>query len=56
VLDAYDAGMTIRPGLERVAADVEPGDVPIHEPELERAVLDLICERTSSPALERIAA
>jgi DNA topoisomerase-1 len=56
VLDAYDAGLTIRPALERVAADVEPGDLPIHQPELERAVLDLICAPEPSPAVERIAA
>jgi hypothetical protein len=42
--------------LERVAAEVEPGDLPIHQPELERAVLDLICERQPSAAVERIAA
>jgi DNA topoisomerase-1 len=56
VLDAFDAGLTIRPALERVAAEVEPGDLPIHQPELERAVLDLICEREPSAAVERIAA
>jgi hypothetical protein len=31
-------------------------DLPIHQPELERAVLDLICEREPSAAVERIAA
>jgi DNA topoisomerase-1 len=56
VLDAYDAGLTIGPALERVAVEVEPGDLPIHQPELERAVLDLICEREPSAAVERIAA
>ena len=56
VLDAFDAGLTVRPALERVAAKVEPGDLPIHQPELERAVLDLICEREPSARVERLAA
>jgi DNA topoisomerase I len=56
VIDAFDGGLTIRPALERVAAQVEPGELPIHQPELERAVLDLICEREPSAAVERIAA
>jgi DNA topoisomerase I len=56
VLDAYDAGLTIRPALERVAARVEPGELPIHQPELERAVLDLIGEREQAPGVEQVAA
>src|ERR1700754_2668984 len=56
VLDAYDAGLTIRPALERVAAKVKPGQLPIHRPELERAVLDLIDEREQAPGVEQIAA
>jgi DNA topoisomerase IB len=56
VLDAYDAGLTIRPALERVAARVEPGELPIHQPELERAVLDLIGERERAPGVEQVAA
>jgi DNA topoisomerase I len=56
VLDAFDAGLTIRPALERVAAKVEPGDLPIHQPELETAVLDLIREDGDSAALEQVAA
>ena len=56
VLDAFDAGMTVRPALERVAASVEPGELPIHQPVLERAVLDLICERQPTRGVERIAA
>jgi DNA topoisomerase IB len=56
VLDAFDAGLTVRPALERVAANVEPGDLPIHQPELERAVLDLICEPQPTRGVERIAA
>ena len=56
VFDAFDAGLTIRPALERVAQEVEPGELPIHQPELEAAVLDLIDERASSAAIERLAA
>jgi DNA topoisomerase-1 len=56
VLDAYDAGLTIRPALERVAARVQPGELPIHQPELERAVLDLIGEREQAPGVEQVAA
>ena len=56
VIDAFDGGLTIRPAVERVAAKVQPGELPIHQPELERAVLDLICEREPSAALERLAA
>jgi DNA topoisomerase IB len=56
VFDAFDAGLTIRPALERVATDVEPGELPIHQPALEAAVLDLIAEEEESPALEQLAA
>jgi DNA topoisomerase IB len=56
VFDAFDAGLTVRPALERVAARVEPGDLPIHQPALERAVLDLLNEDEESPALEQVAA
>jgi DNA topoisomerase I len=56
VFDAYDAGLTIRPALERVAARLRPGELPIHQPALERAVLDLIDERADSPAIEQVAA
>jgi DNA topoisomerase I len=56
VFDAYRAGLTIRPALERVAARLEPGELPIQQPALERAVLDVINEREESPAVERVAA
>jgi DNA topoisomerase-1 len=56
VFDAFDARLTIRPALERVAADVRPGELPIHQPRLERAVLDLIRADERSPALDRVAA
>jgi DNA topoisomerase-1 len=56
VFDAFRAGLTIRPALERVAQQVEPGELPIHQPELEAAVLDLLEERAASGAIEKIAA
>jgi DNA topoisomerase IB len=56
VFDAYRAGLTIRPALERVAAELEPGELPIHQPELEAAVLDLLNAREESAAVERVAA
>jgi DNA topoisomerase I len=56
VLDAYDAGLTIRPALERVARRARSGRLAIHQPELERAVLDLIGERDEAPGVERVAA
>ena len=56
VFDAFAAGVTIRPALERVAARLRPGELPIHQPALERAVLDLISGHAGSAALERVAA
>jgi DNA topoisomerase IB len=56
VFDAYRAGLTIRPALERVAARLEPGDLPLQQPALERAVLDLLNEDEESRAVERVAA
>jgi DNA topoisomerase I len=55
VFDAYRAGLVIGRPL-RDAADVEPGELPIHQRSLEEAVLDLIDERDRSAALERVAA
>jgi DNA topoisomerase-1 len=56
VFDAYRAGLTIRPALERVSLALEPGELPIHQPALEKAVLDLLNEDERSPAVERLAA
>jgi DNA topoisomerase IB len=55
VFDAYNGGLIIRPALERSAAD-SGAELPIHHRAVEEAVLDLIDERESSPALERVAA
>jgi DNA topoisomerase IB len=56
VFDAFAAGLTIRPALERVATRLQPGELPIHQPALEAAVLDLLNERVDSPAVEQLAA
>jgi DNA topoisomerase-1 len=57
VFDAFDARLTIRPALERVAAKLRPGELPIHQPGLEQAVLDLIGERSPrSVGVEKVAA
>ena len=56
VFDAYQGGLVIaRPVLEE-ATDAGPGQLAIHQRELEEAVLDLIDERERSPALDKIAA
>jgi DNA topoisomerase IB len=55
VFDAYRAGLIIGLPLQE-AADVDHGDLPIHHRKVEEAVLDLINERESSRALERVAA
>ena len=55
VFDAYEGGLIVRPALEEAAAADD--DAPaIHQPTLEKAVLDLIDERTSAPGVEKIAA
>ena len=56
VFDAFHAGLTIRPALERVTQRMEPGELPIHQPALERAVLDLLNEDADSAAVEQLAA
>ena len=56
VIDAYNGGLIIRGVLEEIADTAEPGELPIHQPVVEEAVLDLLNEREASPALERIAA
>src|SRR5829696_4253442 len=55
VFDAYEGGLIIRPALEK-ASEAPDGELSIHQPQLERAVLDLIDERTSAPGVEKIAA
>ena len=55
VFDAYQGGLIIRPALEE-AAEAGRGELPIHQPAVERAVLDLIDERDSAPGVEKVAA
>jgi DNA topoisomerase-1 len=55
VFDAYNSGLIIRPVLEQ-ALDTGPGELPIHHPAVEEAVLDLINERERAPGVERVAA
>jgi DNA topoisomerase-1 len=54
VFDAYQGGLIL--DLPRVTSAGNPDEPPIHQRAVEEAVLDLIDERASSPALERIAA
>jgi DNA topoisomerase-1 len=55
VFDAYRAGLVIGRPLHH-AAEVEEGELPIHQRAIEEAVLDLLNERERSRALERVAA
>jgi DNA topoisomerase-1 len=56
VFDAYQGGLVVaRPVLEE-AMEAGKGELPIHQRELEEAVLDLIDERERSPGLEKLAA
>ena len=50
VFDRYDSGWTIAAALERIDK-LDPG-IDKDRAKLERAVLDLLDERTDSPALE----
>ena len=56
VIDSYNGGLIIRGVLEDIGDTAEPGELPIHQPVVEQAVLDLLSEREASPALERVAA
>ena len=55
VFDAYEGGLVIAPALEK-AAEAGSGEMSIHQPQLERAVVDLIDEREAAPGVEKIAA
>jgi DNA topoisomerase I len=55
VFDAYQGGLVIGRPLHE-AAEVEEGELPIHQRAIEEAVLDLINERERSPAIEKVAA
>ncbi len=55
VFDAYQAGVTIGPALHDLAETLEPGELPIHHPTVERAVIDLVSEKEDSAVLEKVA-
>ncbi len=55
VFDAYRAGVTIGPALRELAETLEPGELPIHQPTIERAVIDLVSEKEDSVVLEKVA-
>jgi len=55
VIDAYRGGLTILPALEQATGSAAPGQMAMHHPVVEEAVLDLINERESSPALAQVA-
>jgi DNA topoisomerase IB len=56
VFDAYQGGLIIGKPLYDAAAVHTAGELPIHQREIEEAVLDLINERERSPAIEKVAA
>jgi DNA topoisomerase IB len=56
VIDRYNGGLIIRGVLPEIGDTAQPGELPIHQPVVEQAVLDLLNEREASPALERVAA
>jgi DNA topoisomerase-1 len=55
VIDAYHGGLTLLPALRQASGEAVPGELAMHLPVVEHAVLDLIDERDSSPALEQVA-
>jgi DNA topoisomerase-1 len=52
----YQSGLIIAPALAEVTETAVPGELVIHQPVVESAVLDLLIEREGSAALERVAA
>ena len=55
VIDAYQGGLVVTPALEEVAERSHPGQLPIHHPAVEAAVLDLIAGHEHAPLVERVA-
>src|SRR4051794_2187044 len=56
VFDAYRAGLVIDRDVLAGALDAQPGDLPIHHPRIEAAVLDLVDGRETASGVEQIAA
>jgi DNA topoisomerase-1 len=55
VIDAYCSGLTLLPALQEASRDGKPGELMMHHPAVEAAVLDLIDECEESPALAQVA-
>jgi DNA topoisomerase-1 len=55
VIDAYQGGLVITPAVERAGYPTEAGPLPIHDPAIAAAVLDLIDGREAASGLERVA-
>lgn len=55
VIDAYLGGLTLMPALEQATREGRPGQMAMHHPAVEAAVLDLLDERAASPALAQVA-
>jgi DNA topoisomerase IB len=56
VFDAYRGGLVLDQKVMAEALEAEPGELPIHHPRIELAVLDLLNERERSPRVENLAA
>ncbi len=56
IFDAFRSGLVIDREVLDAALDAEPGELPIHHAEIERAVLDLVDEREAAPGVEKVAA
>jgi DNA topoisomerase IB len=56
VFDSYELGLIIHRPVVDKALGVPQGELPIHDSAVEKAVLDLIDERSSAPGVEKIAA
>ena len=55
VFDAYNGGLIIGPALRQVADELEPGQLAIHHPLIEEAVLDLVDGRDAAvPGIEKV--
>ena len=55
VIDAYCSGLTLLPALEDASRGGGPGELVMHHPAVEAAVLDLLDEREESLALAHVA-
>jgi DNA topoisomerase I len=56
IFDAFRSGLVIDREVLDAALDADPGELPIHHSDIERAVLDLVDERDAAPGVEKVAA